>query len=380
MKHSYHLDSLRGLLSLIVVLQHTAAAFIYSIDGVNSTLNTYMGLAAHFSVIFFFSLSGYVITISITENIKRNNAFKFSEYFLSRSIRIIPPLIGTILLSAIFLVLLQQINATHAVGEFKYFIRNHYYPDMVSQLKSIISLTISGNLTGGNNNVNGALWSLVYEIQFYVFAGLLSVMLTSKRTWLKLLCLCIAVLYVNKLDIKPVLNIGNIAFTCFAAGSICYIFKDLIIKLKVIPLVLFAAVIVTIGIQTGWENSIKQLRYNVDSTGNWMIYKIFLGCLFASLLIYVGRFGKLISPFNKISSFSYSLYITHFPVIVFLWFIIINYAKTALDYKYSLSIATVIACLLIAKYFSVLFEKPKQQREFITSMLNVITKASKKTD
>jgi peptidoglycan/LPS O-acetylase OafA/YrhL len=369
MKHSYHLDSLRGFLSLVVVMQHTAATFVYSLDGTESILNTYLGLAAHYAVLFFFVLSGYVITISITENIKRNDKFNPYEYSVARIIRILPPLIGAILFSIALSYALKFVNADQTAGDFKYFIRQVYAPDIYAQLKSILSLTISGNLVGGVNNVNGALWSLVYEIQFYVFAGLISMLTITKKLVLKCACIFLIIIYYYQLNIKFTLNIQIVAYLCFTAGSISYLVRDRILKIKIAPYLTLLALIFAIGIQTQGNNIIHQLRSHVDQNGWWMLYKVFMGLFFSCILIYTYKFGYIFSLFNKISSFSYSLYITHFPLLVFLWFLISSVAPDTLRHKYLLSIASVIFCCMFAKVFSFFFEKPKQHRELVNKLL-----------
>lgn len=369
MKHSYHLDSLRGFLSLVVVMQHSAAAFIYSQDGTESIINTYLGLAAHFAVLMFFTLSGYVITISITENTKRNNRFVAFEYITSRALRIVPPLLGVIILSGFMMLALQYFGADKVSGDFKYHIRSLFAPDIHGQLKSIATLTISGSLDGGVNNVNGALWSLVYEIQFYVIAGLLAASIFAKRALTKILCVIAMLAYIFAIDLSTTLSISTIAFICFAFGSASYQLKDFIAKTPFLLIGALILTIFTIGHLTEWAGSIVKLRQNLDRSGEWMSYKIPLGLFFALSLNYVGVYGRGLRWFNFISSSSYSLYITHFPIIVFSWFMLSNHARSALNYKYLLSISAVVLCVLFAKLFGSMLEKPKQQRELLMRVL-----------
>ncbi|QAA02005.1 acyltransferase [Escherichia coli] len=371
MKHSYHLDSLRGLLSLIVVMQHTATAFIYSVDGLESPINTYLGLSAHYSVLFFFVLSGYVITLSIDENTKRNGVFKVSDYVISRTIRIIPPLVGTFLLSLVLFVILTKMNATQINGDYKYFIRKFYDPDIIGQIKSIFTLTINGNLDGGSRNVNGALWSLVYEIQFYVFAGLIAIIITSRKAYAKIISSVFFALYFYETIINYQLNIQWISFICFLSGAISYLLREKITRSRIIIPVLVIILIFSIGTQTEWTNTIFKLRKNVTIDGSWMIYKAIMGLFFAVLLVHIHHYGKFISIFHSISTYSYSLYITHFPIVVFIWFIFVKYYPSILDHKYSLSIATLIVCLIFAYCFAYFVERPKQQRSFIYRTLKL---------
>ena len=371
MKHSYNLDSFRGLLSLVVVMQHTAAAFIYSINGIASPVNTYLGLAAHYSVLFFFALSGYVITLSITENKKRNGVFNLTEYMISRTIRILPPLMGAFLLSFILLLILIYLNATHVTGDFKYFIRKSYDPDITAQLKAVFSLMVFGDLGGGANNVNGALWSLVYEIQFYVFAGLFSVMMMTKNLGFRILCFFFLALYSYGINIKFELNIQWVSYFCFASGSLANLFKDKISRSRLALPLITIILIYTIGTQAEWTNIIQKLRVSIPFTGDWMIYRVVIGIFFAALLVHIDKVGKLLSIFHKISPYSYSLYIIHFPIVVFIWFVFVNHAPTALNHYYVLSVVTIIICISFAWCFARVLEKPKQQRALVYRLMKI---------
>ena len=373
MKHSYHLDSLRGLLSLIVVLQHAATAFVYSLDGLTSPINTYIGLFAHYAVMFFFVLSGYVITISINENIKRNEFFSISEYTTARCIRIIPPLIGTIILSIILMHVLIHYNAQTATGDFKFFIRKIYTPDIYLQLSSIFSATIFGNLDGGATNVNGALWSLVYEIQFYVIAGLISVILFSRRLALKTICVFLLILYWNALGVKNTTNVQWVAFICFGIGSSAYLLRDNIKRCRYAIPVVILSIACILWIKTGWggvHSLVSEIRDHSPRDMDWVIYRIMSGILFALLIVNSEMLGKFISPFHFLSSFSYSLYIVHFPVITFMWFIIVNKFSSLVEHAYLLTISSVLISVIASYLFSRVFERPKAQKQYLTRIIS----------
>lgn len=372
MKHSYHLDSLRGLLSLMVVLQHAATAFVYSLEGLTSPINIYIGFFAHYAVIFFFVLSGYVITISINENIKRNEFFSISEYAIARCVRIIPPLIGTIILSIILMHVLIHYNAQTATGDFKFFIRNIYTPDIYLQLSSIFSATIFGNLDGGATNVNGALWSLVYEIQFYVIAGLISTILFSRRLAMKTICVFLLILYWNALGVKNTTNVQWVAFICFGIGSSAYLLRDNIKRCRYAIPVVILSIICILGVKTGW-NGIYPIVYEIRAPFprdiDWVTYRIMAGILFALLIVNSEMLGKLVSPFHFLSSFSYSLYIVHFPVIVFMWFIVVNKFSSIIEHAYLLTILSILISVMASYLFSIIFEKPKVQKEYLARII-----------
>lgn len=367
-KHSYCLDSLRGFLSLIVVVQHAASTFIYSLTGLGG-INIYVGLAAHYSVLFFFALSGYVIAISISENINRNGEFKVVEYVLARFARIVPPLLGALALSLLLMFVLRTLDGAEIVGDFKYYIRKVYSPDIYEQLKSVFSLTMAGNLLAGSDNVNGALWSLSYEIRLYVFSGLVTVIFVSRKVFVKFFCVALFFVYVYFLEVKPLFNIQIVSFVCFFAGAMAYRYGAFVSRLWFVPLVLLALLVFGAGAFTGWQDVFIKLRHGIGKSGFWMWYQAFAGVFFAVVLVYMERIGKWISVFNEFSSFSYSLYITHVPILVFFWFLIAKFFPWLLEWKYVLTAFFVVFCVVFSKLFSVLFERSKQYREVIAKYI-----------
>ncbi len=86
---SRQLDSIRGLSAIIVVLGHVYQAMIFPVLG--GTMLP-IGFFTQFAVMMFFSLSGFLVGISIFNNIKRNNGFFVGQYFRDRLVRIYPPL------------------------------------------------------------------------------------------------------------------------------------------------------------------------------------------------------------------------------------------------------------------------------------------------
>lgn len=374
MKHSYHLDSLRGLLSFIVVLQHAATAFIYSINGTSSIINTYLGLTAHYSVIFFFVLSGYVITLSISENVKRNCYFVATEYVISRSVRILPPLVGAIFLTLVLSIILSHYNSSQAIGSYAYFIRRDYYPDIVTQFKALLSLMMYGDLTGGVSNVNGALWSLIYEIQFYVIAGLVSVIVAGKTKVTKVVCIFLLLAYTSNINLSLVLNMQWISFICFALGSVSFFLKNYLSKsMFALPLSVIL-MLACVLYHTGTDDISQQLRVSILRGGSWMIYMAVMGAVFAILIAKINSFGSFISIFHSISPFSYSLYITHFPILVFLWFATVNNFQSILSHYYLLTLVSSLFCISFAFIFSKLLEKPREHRAFIYKTLRLKAK------
>ena len=104
------LDALRGVLALIVVSAHAWQTFILPVQN-EKWQSDLFGLSARFAVLAFFCLSGYVIALSASTNIKNNGHFKAGDFALSRFFRIYPPLLIVIAATLLMSAVLKGFNA-----------------------------------------------------------------------------------------------------------------------------------------------------------------------------------------------------------------------------------------------------------------------------
>ena len=171
------LDSIRGILAVVVCIAHAWQIFLLPLDGNIATWENLFPVAARLAVIWFFCISGYVIALSVKRNIIRFGEFNGIEYFLSRTFRIMPPLIAV----SILIYFLAEIAIIFGVDQLPHDVssaRSIYLVDIKTQILAIKTFCADGNLSGG---LNGPLWSLQYEIQLYVLIGLVS--LFNRRNW-----------------------------------------------------------------------------------------------------------------------------------------------------------------------------------------------------
>jgi peptidoglycan/LPS O-acetylase OafA/YrhL len=169
--HILGLDSLRGILSIIVLYAHTYQIFITPLEvGGHSTFGYANGILARCAVLCFFVLSGHVITLSIDSNYQKNGRFDLFQYLGSRFFRIVPPLLVVFCLTLIASLIIKNLNASSVSAEFS--ARKFYITDILDQIRSLLTLCTSGDLTG--KGLNGPLWTLTYEIQLYIISGLLA--------------------------------------------------------------------------------------------------------------------------------------------------------------------------------------------------------------
>lgn len=153
-------DALRGLAALWVVLFHLSAGA--HLDGLKSLLPAWIQLAVfdygYLGVAAFFVLSGFVMALNVS-GVVANVAFA-GRFIARRLIRLTPPYYFAILLSIVWGILQVSMRGSPA-----------HLPDAGSLLAHAFYL--QGLL--GIPQINGVLWTLCVEVQFYLAFALLLV-------------------------------------------------------------------------------------------------------------------------------------------------------------------------------------------------------------
>lgn len=163
-----------------------------------------------------------------------------------------------------------------------------YKPDYYYQIFSIITLTVKGHLVGGSYHVNGALWSLVFEIRFYVYALLFTLLLKGRYLTKSLsFIFLIAYTYLIKLQIGS--NIQFISFCCFFIGSMSYLFRETLSKIPYLTLISIIITLLVIGYVCHWENITHQLRANISFIGKWMWINLPIAIFFSLIIINIKK-------------------------------------------------------------------------------------------
>ncbi len=265
----------------------------------------------------FFVISGYVITISIVNNFKKDS-FSFSKFYLKRARRILPNLLFIILITTI---LASVILLTADLKRFS--------ESLVSALAFVSNFYFW--LTGGYFSTNDQLkpllhlWSLSVEEQFYLFFPIFLFLL--HKIFKKINYFLIGIIVVSLLSYF--LNLYFLSHTDtvfflfptrvwqFGIGAALALTPNLKIKNEWLDsFYLFTAIILII------YNFIFTIDFLPDAT---------LICIGAGLIL-IREFNqkKMLSKFFQfkplifIGIISYSLYLWHWPIISFLKYIFID--------------------------------------------------------
>jgi len=307
------LDSLRGVAALVVVFHHFTVYFGANISVIVSqrVFNAFLYISDLNStaVLFFFVLSGFAIAMA-TANKDLSTVMERKKYLFRRFNRILPLYWLSILLA-------------FTVGVVCSFLRDPSY-SFKNLLGNLLFLQTSKAATRywftpfGNN---GPLWSLAYEMYFYLFLPVLIVIQKKIKlpTWmwvLNLLIVSLICIYINKMVFYIPLLSFLAAFVIWYSG---YISAGFYLNGKKHDALFIIQFILTL--------TLGMVASRIHSESIVLIIK---GLLIASIFYNMFRFNifengvfallkRLINwCFNRIGHGSYALYILHYPILIFL--------------------------------------------------------------
>lgn len=342
-RHYYWLDLLRFIAAFEVLATHYRGAFFVEYGLLPaSQQNLFTSIIFFFtrlgeeSVLIFFVLSGFLVGGKSLEKILADKV-DIKSYTIDRFVRIMLPLIASVILVIIIdLIIGNQIPYVDILG-------------------SIFSL--QGIFT--NSYSNAPLWSLSYEVWFYVLMGCVMVMCRGQKKKVLILSffiLAIVVLiFTTKLAPKYLLIWLLGAFAYFLPQSNKSTSKT---KLLLLTGLLLIALVLT---QISSASRSVSIGFSFLNRDMMSVLLAFTTCIFIHNIIQSVPQNKLATKIDKtgtkLSNFSYSLYLTHYPLISLLSFC--GFPKsTSLNFKsISLYILEIIIALLIGYLVYLMSEK-----------------------
>jgi peptidoglycan/LPS O-acetylase OafA/YrhL len=153
------IDALRAISVLLVMVYHFG----------------YSSVPGGYGVVFFFVLSGFLITWLLQQELHRSQTISFSKFYARRSLRIFPAFYAYWIVSVLLLTITEKhINWPHALSAAFYY--SNYYHAILQDPNDLFSHT----------------WSLAIEEQFYILWPL--TLLYLKRRGARLdICLAVAI-------------------------------------------------------------------------------------------------------------------------------------------------------------------------------------------
>ena len=239
------------------------------------------------AVVLFFVISGYLVGGRLLEKL-RAGEFDLSIYMIDRATRVLVPLLPAVLLSVVL-------------------------PGGATSPGTVLGnmLGLQGTLVPVLAN-NGSLWTLAYEIWFYVLAGGLAVLFAGRRQAVGLLVVAIAAGFLTALQSHYLL--------CWLLGAAAWLWQParpsagwLVLAGALLVIGCAAVELGTPGVMQAGD--IALLPVPVTEIG------LAAGsALLIPQLVAAGEPRGRAQPIYRLgtplAAFSYSLYLTHYPVLV----------------------------------------------------------------
>jgi peptidoglycan/LPS O-acetylase OafA/YrhL len=301
------LEKWRGLLSLIVVIAHLFQIFYFPIVGTGGWIALICGTCANISVVCFFVLSGMLISYSGL-NLFTDNKFNWRRYIINRISRIYPALIFVLILCFILILIFPYFNESKqlivGLKSDNYIARKTFF---VSKIDIVLALFM---IPTSIIEINGALWSLFIEWWLYFF-GLFLFLIIGNRFKTKSIIILFIFLSILPLLLNYFFNsIVSLHYTFIWLTGFLYTFflgknNKIIDKAFILTFIILVIFISIFGVEN--INIVKALP------SHYFLLQIFFSLFFLKIMFKI----KLNKIFSWIGKFSYTLYIVHFPIILF---------------------------------------------------------------
>ena len=348
---SLYLECLRVLAAFYVFIYHVGAGgfgqtLYFSTKNFNKKL-CLTNLAAHYFVIIFFVLSGFLITMSVFKP-----AMTFKSFLIARLGRLYSVLIPALIFS--YLVTFILIHGNYVPRSLIQNTNNLW----IRFFLNIAFLTQTWSLCS-TPPLNNPFWSVNYEFIYYL---IIAVFFLIKSPRIKFSLLAIILL----LACPKVL----LLFPSWLSGALLFFFRDKTLTNKKMALALFILSVFCLGaIMLNphripfSKNENENDLYGLNLLFSWNYQADFIFSLIISANIYflfsisnaifVKTSGNILNKVHafimKIGSCSYTLYLFHLPLL-FLFTVILPYNKTNHFHLAGLIILVLSSVAIIARY------------------------------
>lgn len=381
------LDGIRGLSAFIVLLAHFNQIFVLPVIGLNGPMHLIPSILSSYAVLFFFVLSGFVISSSIVRNIKTNSHFNGVEFLISRFARIYPPYIFSLFFSFIIYLIIVGFelhgSESYLLDGDKYVARDRVQASYYNYITS--ALMLPGFINGmGTILMNGSLWSISYEFWLYAMAFLVATSIYVKIIPLFILALIFLFFFTSSnylfLYLALVWSLGAALFLLYS-----YIKSKslLMIKVRFYKLIMLAFLLACISFMVYRGKSYNDFEFLVLYS-NSLSYAFGFLCLITFILFYsifLSRWFSDCEFFKKIGRYSYTLYLIHFPILLLAFSFFHGYFLHANNMlRFLIFVFLMLINLLLAKSLSAVLENTKAHKIKITNSIAYIKTVLRKEE
>ncbi|SDY63010.1 acyltransferase [Thermoactinomyces sp. DSM 45892] len=343
-RHLVQLDSLRGMAALTVVFSHLL--YVYPYFEPNTSQNTnyfwlnivkysplHIFFDGHGAVILFFVLSGFVLALPYY---REGFKLQYSPYVIKRFFRIYVPYIVTLTLA--FLLALPFIG--EAIQGGSDFVSRGWNKEVAIQ-DIWNHILFIGNYD--TRQFNPVIWSLIHEMRISIIFPFI-MMIVLRVNWKYIICLA--------LFLSIMVEVKSLDYTIhytgiFMIGALLAKYYQTIVHWLQAKSVLFKGFLLLLATCL---YSYSFLFYNVSFAHNFIIDDWFTAIgsvIFISISLASIRVTNVLKkkPIHYLGKISYSLYLVHLPIILFMVHLLANSIPTSAILLLSFVVALLVASL-----------------------------------
>lgn len=300
------------------------------------------------AVIVFFVLSGFLVGGRGAVRIA-NRSFRPLDYSIDRFTRIMLPLVPALICTAL-------------VGLFLGFGFNlRYFMGNLFSLQGIMVPSFGGN---------APLWSLAYEVWFYVLAGAIGVAVLNRRfrpaTWSLIVLVC-----------AIFTKLSSVYLFCWLIGALAYLQRPKHASagalLAAAMMSVYGVIAVEVGSQTISLHTAYLRNFIPAPDASRILLAAGIAILFQHLVMIAPKRSFAVwvdATGTKLAAFSYSLYLTHYPLLALMQHLGVRRAPSINTESILTYFLVVGACTLFGWAMYWLFERRiSQVRAAIRSLI-----------
>lgn len=169
------MDVIRGAASLVVAGVHAFQVFVLPYFGTGGAIHLFSSLMATYAVLVFFVVSGFMISVSVMGH-RRTGSFDWRSFLVARVLRIYPPLLTAIGISALcyWIIIglgLHGSESFHLAGDL-FVVRERAEMTLDTVLATLLLSYGTFPYSPPPISMDGSLWTLGYEFWFYIICML----------------------------------------------------------------------------------------------------------------------------------------------------------------------------------------------------------------
>jgi peptidoglycan/LPS O-acetylase OafA/YrhL len=349
--HLNHLDGMRALAAIYVVLHHAFLQSWPTIDVAAMRSNPknwplFTLAFGHSAVTAFIAISGFSLALPIV----RGNGFLKRGFFKRRALRILPPYYAAVLLAVLLTLAMHHADLTE------------YHSSLPVTPSNIAShlLLIHTLFPSHFSKIAGPFWSIAIESQIYLCFPLLVWLRRTRGMKLTLLvCLLLSLLCLG-ISHETRAGLPALYFLVFGLGMYA---ADLVFNGKRLPYgwitlifgVLSAALLAAFPSPSGVAIKVTDVTIGIAAAA----------MMASGVASPRGLINRVLSlPFLvAVGGFSYSIYLIHFPIQQIFWEQVVFPRGISKGLGFSIVAILGTLCIIACSYlFSLLFEKPMMRK------------------